>query len=98
MTDTKAEIRDAFREMGMNPEKIRHQPELEYYEVYIGVEGTDDQFLEEIQELGGSSGEYRVDSAKVVVMTNQIEGTEVSDGVLHVRDTMVDSHFQIEVV
>lgn len=95
----KDQIHDLFQNMGMRPEKIRYNDNLDVYRVNIGVEGTEERFYRDIHEIGGSEPvDFAVDTDKLKGMVSRIQGAEIPEGTVNVTDTMRDSHFRIEVV
>lgn len=96
--DTEDQIRDLFQKKGMNPEKIRYNDSLDYYLVNIGVEGTEERFLRGIGEIGSSgSVDATVDTGKLKMVANRIQGSKVPAGTVNVIDTMSDAHFKVEI-
>ncbi|RKD94751.1 hypothetical protein [Halopiger aswanensis] len=92
------QIRQVFQDLGLNPEKIRYNQSLDRYQINIGVEGTDDRFLEGIKEMGttepvGST----VDTRKLESVANHVHNVEIEAGTVNVIDTMRDSHYLLEI-
>jgi len=96
--DTEDQIRNLFQQHGMNLEQIRYNPDLDYYHVNIGVEGTDDRFLEGVGEIGseGPVGQT-VDTTTLQGARHRIDSSQIDDGTVDVMNMMKDSHFQIQI-
>lgn len=98
MGNKEDQIRTAFQQLGMNPEKIRYHPEIEKYEVYIGVEGTDEKFIEGIGAIGSDSPvDSRVDTNKLRMMKNSIDGKKIPGGKIRIQSMMKNGHFDVEI-
>lgn len=96
--DTKTQIRDLFQQYGINPEDIRYNPNLNYYRVDIGVEGTDNRFLEGVGELGSDEAvEQTVDTGALRGVAGRIDGAQIADGTVDLMSVMEDSHFQLQI-
>lgn len=96
--DTEDQIRNLFQKKGLNPEKIRYNDSLDYYLVNIGVEGTEEQFLEGVMGLGSTEPvDETVDTDKLKSMESRIQGSKVPAGTVNVINTMSDAHFKVEV-
>lgn len=96
--DTQTQIQEFFQELGMPPERIRYNENLDRYLVDIGVEGTDEKFLRDIGEVGSSGPvDNAVDTVMLERMVPQIQGADLPAGTIHIIDTMKDSHFRIEI-
>lgn len=96
--NTKEQLRNLFREKGMNPEPIRYNDSLCFYLVDVGVKGTDEQYLADIQELGSSEAvDVKVDTDALKRARGSIEGSEIDAGTIVVAEMMRDAHFKIEV-
>lgn len=95
----KAEIRSVYRKMGMEPEKIRYNGNLDRYCVDIGVEDTDDSLLHGVDAFGSEKPvDTMVDTTKLGLMENRIQGAKIPSGTINVIDTMRDEHFLVEIV
>jgi|GEM_PF-6350263 len=97
MDDIEDQIRATFQRMGMNPEKIRYQPAMDAYDITIGVEGTDERFLEGIEGYSDKPVDYKVDTTALRMICGEVDGTGMLDGKIHVQDIMSDCHFRVEV-
>lgn len=94
----KEQIRATFQNLGMNPEKIRYNRNLNYFLVDIGVDGTEEKYLRDIGEIGSSGPvDSAVDANKLKQAVDRINGTEISDGVINITAVMKDSHFKLKV-
>jgi len=96
---TKGQIQDLFQSEGMTPKEIQYDDFLDTYHVTIGVEGTEDRFIEENPDSAvGEPDSPSVNTDKLEEMRNRIQGSELPDGTVIVRDMMIGTHFRIEVV
>lgn len=96
--DAKPQIRSLFQEQGMNPEQIRYNSNLDYYHVNIGVEGTDDRFLEGIGEIGSEDAvSQKINTNALRTMANNIDGSQIDGGCVDLMNMMQDSHFQLQI-
>lgn len=81
----------------MNPKDIQHDSFLDVYSVTIGVEGTEDRFIEE-DSVSGVPDDTSVDTDKLKDMKDRIQGSNIPDGKVIVKDMMMGAHFLIEVI
>ena len=96
--ETKEQLRKAFQELGLNTEMIRYNPNLDRYRINIDAEGTDDQYLEGVGEIGSSGPvDVKVDTTKLRQIVRQIEEMEIPAGQVNVVDTMRDEHFLLNI-
>lgn len=95
----RGQIRELFQSKGLNPKEIRYEEVLDRYRVTIGVEGTEDRFIREPSSLDNAdSGAASVDTDELKSMKSRIQGSEVPDGTVIVKDMMIGSHYQIELI
>ena len=95
---TKSQIRDLFQSEGMNPKEIQHDDLLDVYRVTIGVEGTDDRFINGTPDSAEGEPSPSVDTDKLKEMKNRIQTSDIPDGTVIVKDMMIGAHFRIEVI
>jgi len=92
---TKEQVYELFRSEGMTPREITHDEFLDMYCVRLDVEDTEDRFIE---SHSGSGDEVEsIDTDELREAGRRIQSSEISDGTVIVRDTMIGSHFRIEV-
>lgn len=96
--NTEDQLRQLLQKHGMNPEKIRYNEHQDYYQVSIGVEDTDDRFLEGVSEIGSEGAvDHTVDTTALRSIAGIIDGANIEEGTIDIMDMMKDSHFQIQI-
>ncbi|APX98458.1 hypothetical protein [Natronorubrum daqingense] len=92
------QVRDALQQFGMNPDEIRYAESRNIFYVHIGVNGTAERYFADVGELGGSDAvSAAVDPTRLQSAVRQIDGTEVSDGRIHIDGSTREAHFQIRI-
>jgi hypothetical protein len=82
----------------MNPEQIRYNSKLDYYHINIGVEGTDDRFLEGVGEIGSKDAvDQKVNTDALPTMASNIHDSQIDGGHVDLMNMMQDSHFQLQI-
>jgi len=96
-SDRESQLRQLFRDHGMEPKDVRRNESLDRFEVSVQADGSDERFHRDVHEIGSEGPvDYQIDYGAVRGMQSVIDGKTIPSGVVSVEE-MESEYFLITV-